>query len=62
MGLAAVTGKSNFDTKLFSLKEEWKGYVQEFMTDLRKRNDDFAASVIQSVREGTVVKGTLKTT
>ena len=62
MGLAAVTGKSNFDTKLLSLKEEWKGYVQEFMTDLRKRNDDFAASVIQSVREGTVVKGTLKTT
>ena len=32
------------------------------MTDLRKRNDDFAASVIQSVREGTDVKGNLKTT
>ena len=57
-GFAEATDKSDFDIKLFSLKEKWESLCPGLHDWLkRKRIDDSVDSVIQSAREGTDVKG-----
>ena len=57
-GLADAFNKEDFEVKLVSLQEKWNWLCLEFFGWFeKKRPDFFVESVIQLVREGSIVCG-----
>ena len=57
-GLVEATHKYDFKVKLFSFSKKQESLCPGFHDWVRKKkSDDFVASIIQSAREGTDVKG-----